>query len=229
MKVNRGMVAGLFALLAAPSMTMAGEQDFNLINKTGIEIHALYVSPADQDEWGDDILGEDTLPNGDEVEITFDRKEKAALWDLRIEDENGGSVEWEKLKLVEIAQVTLHYDKKTRKATAKIEKAEAEEPAAQAALDFEIVNKTGVEIHALHVSPSDKDAWGKDILGRATMANGAQGTINFSPTEKAELWDLRVEDEDGNAIEWTELDLTEISKLTLLYNKESGKATAKIE
>jgi hypothetical protein len=53
--------------------------------------------------------------------LPFSRKEKAALWDVRVEDENGGSIEWEKLNLLEISKVTLIYNKKTGKATAKVE------------------------------------------------------------------------------------------------------------
>ena len=93
--------------------------------------------------------------------------------------------------------------------------------------DFTLVNATGVEIHAVYVSPSDKDEWGQDILGKDTLASGQSAEIKFSPKEDADTWDLRVEDGKGNSIEWTDLDLTEISKLTLHY--EDGKATAETE
>jgi hypothetical protein len=86
-----------------------GKQDFTLHNQTGVEIHALYVSPHDQDDWGPDILGRDTLPSGESVDITFSPKEKAANWDLKIEDQDGNSIEWESLNLLEISEVTLHY------------------------------------------------------------------------------------------------------------------------
>ncbi len=93
--------------------------------------------------------------------------------------------------------------------------------------DFTVVNKTGVEINALYVSPADKNDWGEDILGRDTLPPGESVDIEFDPEEEAEKWDLRVEDKQGNSIEWTDLDLTEISKVTLNY--ANGKATAKVE
>jgi hypothetical protein len=93
--------------------------------------------------------------------------------------------------------------------------------------DFSVVNKTGVEIHALYVSPADKAEWGEDILGQDTLAAGQKADISFDPEEEAEKWDLRVQDKEGNAIEWSDLDLTEISTVTLFY--EGGKATAKVE
>jgi hypothetical protein len=96
-----------------------GKQDFTLVNETGVEINALYVAPHDSDDWEEDILGRDTLPNSQRLNINFKRDEKAAMWDLRIEDDKGASVEWENLNLLEISKVTLHI--KNGKATAEIE------------------------------------------------------------------------------------------------------------
>jgi hypothetical protein len=96
-----------------------GKQDFTLVNATGVEIHALYVSPHNSDDWEEDILGRDTLPDSERVDITFKRDEKAALWDLRVEDKQGNSIEWENLNLLEISKVTLNY--KDGKATAQTE------------------------------------------------------------------------------------------------------------
>ena len=93
--------------------------------------------------------------------------------------------------------------------------------------DFALVNATGVEINALYVSPADKKARGSDILGQDTLGAGQTASIVFSPATEAEKWDLRVEDKQGNSIEWADLDLTEISKVTLHY--ADGKATAEVE
>lgn len=109
---------GVFFLsaVAATETNAQGRQDFVLINKTGVEIYALYVTPHSSDDWGEDILGVDTLLNNEDAEITFSRKEKAKYWDLRVEDEDGNFIEWEKLNLLEISEVTLYY--KNGKATA---------------------------------------------------------------------------------------------------------------
>ena len=107
--------------------------------------------------------------------------------------------------------------------------AAAARPARAGDQDFVLVNKTGVEIYALHVSPSGEDEWGDDILGQETLGDGEQAKIEFSPTAEAKYWDLRIEDEDGNAIEWKKLNLLQISKLTLFYDAETGKASARAD
>jgi predicted HTH transcriptional regulator len=107
-------VRALIALLAVSALFSSaafaqGKQDFTLVNKTGVEIHELYVSPHSTDDWEEDVLGQDTLSNGDSVEITFSARERAKMWDLKIVDGKGNSIEWENLNLLEIYKVTLHY------------------------------------------------------------------------------------------------------------------------
>jgi hypothetical protein len=106
---------------ANANTSAAAAQDFTLVNQTGVEIDKVFISPHDADDWEEDILGKDTLPAGQSVEIKFDRTETAAQWDLRIEDKEGNSIEWESLDLLKISKLTLNYDAATKKATATAE------------------------------------------------------------------------------------------------------------
>lgn len=114
------LIAVIGMIYAIGTQTLAqGQQDFTLVNRTGVEIYALYVTPHNANEWGEDILGADTLLSNEELDISFSRKEKAKYWDVRIEDEDGNFIEWDKLNLLEISKVTLYY--KNRKPTAIVE------------------------------------------------------------------------------------------------------------
>ena len=69
------------ALLAAVTFVLparAGDQDFTLVNRTGVEIHKVYASPHSSDDWEEDILGDDTLSDGESVNITFSPLLRAA-------------------------------------------------------------------------------------------------------------------------------------------------------
>ena len=92
------------------SADQSAAQDFTLVNKTGVEIHKVYISPHDKDDWEEDILGKDTLPNGENVDIKFHRNETAEMWDLRVEDSKGNAIEWENLNLLKISKLTLFYE-----------------------------------------------------------------------------------------------------------------------
>jgi len=49
----------------------AQAQDFVLVNNTGITIYDLYVTEADSLVWGEDILAEQILNDGEELENNF--------------------------------------------------------------------------------------------------------------------------------------------------------------
>jgi hypothetical protein len=104
------LLVAIFAIsLMLPAAFAQGKQDFTLHNNTGVVINSLHISPHSSNAWEEDILGQDTLADGESLEIAFSRKETAKLWDLRIEDSKGNAIEWENLNLLEISEVTLHY------------------------------------------------------------------------------------------------------------------------
>ncbi len=99
-------------------------------------------------------------------------------------------------------------------------------------LDFTIVNKTGYDIKALYIGATGTGDWTKDdevLKGRA-FKNGTSYDIKFSPRAKAEKWDIMVDWADGSGKEeWLNLKLTEIEKVTLIYDKEKDATKAIIE
>jgi hypothetical protein len=109
-KTKAIIALGVIAIfVTATAFARVGKQDFVLHNETGVEIHEVYVSPVTTDEWEEDVLGTDTLADGDSVKITFDDRDKHVHWDLKVVDGKGNSIEWHDLNLIEISEVTLHY------------------------------------------------------------------------------------------------------------------------
>lgn len=123
MKIKIAVALAVLAMIVtASALARTGKQDFILHNETGVEINSLYVSPHESDDWEEDILGKDTLPSGESLKITFDDREKNVHWDLKVTDKDGNSLEWEDLNLIEISEVTLHWDAKKGKGWADIVK-----------------------------------------------------------------------------------------------------------
>lgn len=89
---------------------------------------------------------------------------------------------------------------------------------------FIVVNKTNVVINALYVTPHSAKDWGDDILGADVLPLNDDIGITLARRESSRLWDLRIEDSDGNFIEWDRLNLREVYSVSLYYN--NGKATA---
>jgi hypothetical protein len=83
-----------------------------------------------------------------------------------------------------------------------------------------------VTIHAIHISPSDKDDWEENIL-KETLENDESIHIQFGPKETAELWDLKVGDVTGTGLVWENLKLATIHELTIKI--VDGKPIAEIK
>jgi hypothetical protein len=99
-------------------------------------------------------------------------------------------------------------------------------------LDFTIVNKTGYDIKELSIGATGTGEWTKEdeVLKGRTFADGSSMDIKFSPRATAAKWDIKVEWTDGSkGVEWLNLNLTEIEKVTLTYDRATDKTTANIE
>ncbi|QQR74618.1 MAG: hypothetical protein IPJ17_03225 [Holophagales bacterium] len=96
------------------------------------------------------------------------------------------------------------------------------------AQDFTLVNRTGLRIVELYISTSETDEWEEDVLGVDVLEDGASVNIHFSAKEQAKHWDLKIVDSDGDEVVWTNLNLLEISKVTLHYQK-GGQPVADLE
>ncbi len=101
--------------------------------------------------------------------------------------------------------------------------------AQEAKQDFELVNKTGYDISEVYLSASHSDSWEDDLLADEddNFGDGESKTVHFKPKVKTCLWDLKVVyDEDDSSAIWHDINLCEVSKITLRYNAKSGETKA---
>lgn len=92
--------------------------------------------------------------------------------------------------------------------------------------DFTIVNKTGYSLKHIYVSENHSGSWDEDVLGRDLLDDGESFELSFAKAEKTCKWDMKVVYDDGEAAVWENLNLCQIAKLTLKWNKSTGVTTA---
>lgn len=95
--------------------------------------------------------------------------------------------------------------------------------------DFDVVNKTGYPIKHLYLSEANNNSWEEDVLGRDVLNDGEKFELRFAKGEKTCKWDMKVAYDDGETAVWEDLNICQISKLTLRWNKSTGKTTAQAE
>jgi hypothetical protein len=118
----RGLLIAAFATIVAfvaPANADDAKQDFRLVNKTGYELKALYVAPSKSDDWQDDVLGQDTLADGQAVNVHFSPKTKTCKFDLKVTySDDDSSAVWEKIDLCTVEKITIHYNRKSDETSA---------------------------------------------------------------------------------------------------------------
>jgi hypothetical protein len=68
-----------------------------------------------------------------------------------------------------------------------------------------------------------------EILKGRVFRTATQMPIRFNPKSQAKKWDIMVKWTDGSqSAQWLGLDLTEIKKLTILYDAATDKTSVRI-
>jgi hypothetical protein len=100
------LIVGLLALLfATATSALADERDFTLHNDSSVDIYYVYLSPSTSNFWGDDVLGEDVLPSGDQFDINFDDPRTTCVWDIKAVGHDGSEGYIYKVDLCSVADV----------------------------------------------------------------------------------------------------------------------------
>ncbi len=146
-----------------------GSATLTVVNNTGTEIWYVYISPSTSDSWGDDWLGNATIPPGDSYVFQL----SAGTYDLKAEDKDhnvmatrfgeqiSGDTEWE-----------LYIE-------------------GGGSASLTLVNNSGQDICYVYISPSTESTWGDDWLGASEIiASGDSRTFYLEPG----TYDMKAED-----------------------------------
>lgn len=85
-------------------------QDLDIINGTGVEIHQVYISLSDDDNWGEEMLGDSIFAVGDSLHFSTDfLGDEDSLWDIKIIDEDGDEVIFEGVDFSSSTELNLNW------------------------------------------------------------------------------------------------------------------------
>lgn len=111
----------VLAVLAIGSGAFAGDADFILVNRAGYAPNEVFISPTARNNWGNDRLGDNQLPNGQSRKFKLGDT-KHCVQDIRVvftDDES--EVDWEGFDLCELNKISLRYDRKSGDVSAETE------------------------------------------------------------------------------------------------------------
>lgn len=98
-------IAAAFAV-AAVSSAAAADRKVDIVNKTGHTITSFFASSADEDSWEEDMLGGDTLKNGETLNADIDDGSSACIYDFKAVFADGDTVVKRKVNVCKIGTFT---------------------------------------------------------------------------------------------------------------------------
>ena len=98
--------AALLAGAAASTVAFAADRRVNIVNKTGLVMTHFYASNSGTDSWEEDILGRDTLADGETVQVDINDGSGACKFDFKAVFENGASLERQGIDVCQVSSFT---------------------------------------------------------------------------------------------------------------------------
>jgi hypothetical protein len=77
------LLVAFWAVLTSTALAWAGE--LTVTNQSKYEIQELYVSPSNTDDWGNDLLGDETIATGGQFVV---RSILPGVYDIKVVDED---------------------------------------------------------------------------------------------------------------------------------------------
>lgn len=79
-------------------------RSFQIVNNSDAEFYYFYASPAGQGSWSNDVLGDNTLPNGQAWNLTLSR---GCQYDFQAQTHNGSTMVWRNIDVCSRNSITL--------------------------------------------------------------------------------------------------------------------------
>jgi hypothetical protein len=205
--------AALLALggLVPVAEAQTGDPSFNLVNRSGRVIFEAYASPAKDNSWGPDRLGQNVVPAGRNFVIRLPPGE--CIYDVRVVyDRQGGPAE-ERRNINLCAIRDLVFDGRGAGAGGAQQAQPAAPQGPQGNPSFNLVNQSQWTVMQVFASLTTDNNWGPDRLGADTVAPGAVFPIRLPEGDC--MYDVRFVYDNGQADERRNVNLCEVINLTL--------------
>ncbi len=82
-------------------------------------------------------------------------------------------------------------------------------------LDFVLVNTSGSDVTAFHVSHADTDQWEENLIAGGVMPDGNEVTVTIADGQTICTYDIMVKFADGSSLEDYGVDLCDLGEYTV--------------
>ena len=99
--------AAALLLVTLPGAALAEDLVFTLTNNSSYAVKNFYTSPADVENWEEDVFGEKYLPAGNFVDVTIGDGRDVCVYDMKFVLEDDSEFVEQGVDLCELGEYTL--------------------------------------------------------------------------------------------------------------------------
>ncbi len=200
----------LLLLILSGALFAETTKTITVVNTLDDTVYYLYLSHADERDWGNDRLGDDVFDAGSSFEFEMTYDESNPVYDLMAEDEMEKTYRIESINLNETDTITI--------------KAEDFLPFGgrnPVYRDITFTNSTGEDIYYLYVSSRDSMYWGEDLLGDEILEAETSIVISIPVDEEYPDYDILAEGDSGATYEMMDYNFMANDSFTLTQENMS--------
>ncbi|MEQ9520636.1 MAG: hypothetical protein RLN89_14495 [Parvibaculum sp.] len=191
-------LVGIMVLISAGS-SLAEDRNVKIINETSVTMVEFFASNVGENDWQEDILGQDVLQSGSSVMVNIDDGTGYCLFDFKAVFSDGDTVTDEKIDVCKVSTYRF-----------------GAAPTAQTRPDglnrqVRIINETRVTMREFYASNVDAETWEEDILGADLLPPGESVMITIDDGSGYCLYDFKAVFTDGDELERKRVNVCEIS------------------
>jgi hypothetical protein len=190
----------LFTLIFSQTIPAQNKVVFTLINKTGFDFTDIYISPADQNQWSEDLnLG--LFNNFEQKDLTIKSNAEICSYDLKAVRIDGTELIFRNLNLCKMLIVTLLY--------------EFDEPAF--VQDLILDNQTDHTFMEIYVRDLPTSSWGLNVLGANALTPREKAIISIKQgNSKSCMYDIKAVLINGRELIYSSVNICNQSHIVLL-------------
>lgn len=88
-----------------------GTLSYDVINNTGVTLIDVYVTPAETNNWGNDILPNNVFENGSTIRVTIPPDYgETCMFDMKITDAAGGHITFTNIDICKLIKLRINAD-----------------------------------------------------------------------------------------------------------------------
>lgn len=99
--------AAALLLLLSPGVALADDLVFTLTNSSSYAIKSFFTSPANVDEWEEDVFADKYLPAGNYIDVTIGDGREQCVYDMKFVLEDDSEFVEQAVDLCELGEYTL--------------------------------------------------------------------------------------------------------------------------